>query len=87
MLPLSAKAILQAIEVNGVAVKMNTQAFQLGRLAATDPARLVAMMKGQDETVAPKTLDAMTLDEIVTHRSALLTDYQNAAFAGRYRVW
>jgi indolepyruvate ferredoxin oxidoreductase len=79
LLPLSAKAIEQAIEVNGVAIKMNTQAFQLGRLAAADPARLEAMMKGQDEVVAPKTLDAMSLDEIIAHRSALLTDYQNAA--------
>jgi len=25
----------------------------------------------------PKTLDAMTLDEIIAHRSRLLTDYQN----------
>ena len=49
LLPLTAKAIEQAIEVNGVAVKMNTQAFQLGRLAAIDPARLVAMMKDHDE--------------------------------------
>ena len=77
LLPLSAAAIEQAIEVNGVAIKMNTQAFRLGRLAAADPARLAAMMKGQDETVAPKTLDAMSLDEIIAHRSALLTDYQN----------
>ena len=30
LLPLSAEAIEQAIEVNGVAVKMNTQAFRLG---------------------------------------------------------
>jgi indolepyruvate ferredoxin oxidoreductase len=85
LLPLSAKAIEQAIEVNGVAVKMNTQAFQLGRLAAADPARLVAMMKDQDETVAPKTLDEMSLDEVIAHRSALLTDYQNAKLAARYR--
>jgi indolepyruvate ferredoxin oxidoreductase len=69
LLPLSAKAIEQAIEVNGVAIKMNTEAFRLGRLAA-DPARLVAMMKGQDETVAPKTLEEMSLDEIIAHRSA-----------------
>jgi indolepyruvate ferredoxin oxidoreductase len=85
LLPLSAKAIEQAIEVNGVSVKMNIQAFQLGRLAAADSARLAAMMKGQDETVAPKTLDAMSLDEIIAHRSALLTDYQNRRLAARYQ--
>jgi indolepyruvate ferredoxin oxidoreductase len=64
---------------------MNTQAFQLGRLAAVDPARLVAMMKGQDETVAPKTQESMSLDEIIAHRGALLTDYQNKKLAERYR--
>ena len=48
---------------------MNKQAFRLGRLAAADPARLADMMKGQDEVVAPKTLDAMSLDEIIAHRS------------------
>ncbi|SIO50494.1 indolepyruvate ferredoxin oxidoreductase [Bradyrhizobium erythrophlei] len=85
LLPLSATSIEQAIEVNGVAIKLNIQAFQLGRLAAADPARLIAMMKDQDETAAPKTLDAMSLDEIIAHRSALLTDYQNAGLAERYR--
>jgi indolepyruvate ferredoxin oxidoreductase len=85
LLPLKASAIEQAIEVNGVSIKMNTQAFRLGRLAAADPARLEAMMKGQDATVAAKTLDQMSLDEIVAHRSALLTDYQNARLAERYR--
>src|SRR5258705_49402 len=85
LLPLSAKAILQAIEVNGVSIKMNTQAFQLGRLAAADPARLEAMMKGQDETVAPKTLDSMSPDEIIAHRNAFLPEYHNTALAERYR--
>src|SRR5258706_12931095 len=85
LLPLTAKAIEQAIEVNGVSIKMNTQAFQLGRLAAADPARLAAMMRGQDETAPPKTLDAMSLDEIIAHRSALLTNYQNKKLAERYR--
>jgi indolepyruvate ferredoxin oxidoreductase len=85
LLPLQASSIEQAIELNAVSVKMNTQAFQLGRLASADPARLAAMLKGADETIAPKTLDAMSLDEIVAHRSALLTDYQNAALAERYR--
>jgi indolepyruvate ferredoxin oxidoreductase len=85
LLPLTAASIEQAIEVNGVAIKMNTQAFRLGRLAAADPARIAAMMKGRDEAVAPKTLDTMSLDEIIAHRSAFLTDYQNAELAGRYR--
>jgi indolepyruvate ferredoxin oxidoreductase len=85
LLPLSAASIEQAIEINGVAIKMNTEAFKLGRLAAADPARLVAMLKGQDETIAPKALDAMSLDEVIAHRSALLTDYQNPGLAERYR--
>src|SRR5438128_8344121 len=86
LLPLSAKSIEQAIEINGVAIKMNTQAFQLGRLAAADPARLAAMMKGQDETVAAKTLDEMTTDEVIAHRSAFLTNYQSSRLAKRYRT-
>ena len=85
LLPLSAAAIEQAIEVNGVSIKMNTEAFRLGRLAVAEPARLDAMMKGQDAPVAPKTLDAMSLDEIIAHRTQLLTDYQNARLAERYR--
>ena len=85
LLPLSAAAIEQAIEVNGVSIKMNTEAFRLGRLAVAEPARLEAMMKGQDAPVAPKTLDAMSLDEIIAHRTQLLTDYQNARLAERYR--
>ncbi|WP_024519789.1 indolepyruvate ferredoxin oxidoreductase family protein [Bradyrhizobium sp. Tv2a-2] len=86
LLPLSAEAIEKAIEVNGVSIKMNTEAFRLGRLAAVDPARLEGMMKGQDTVVAPKSLDTMSLDEIIAHRSALLTDYQSKRLAKRYRA-
>src|SRR5246127_4835784 len=84
-LPLSAEAIEKAIEVNGVSIKMNTEAFRLGRLAVVDPARLEAMMKDQDIAAAPKSLEAMSLDEIIAHRSALLTDYQSKRLAKRYR--
>ena len=86
LLPLTAEAIEQAIEVNGVAIKMNTQAFRLGRLAAADPSRIAAMMKGHDEDEAPKTLDAMSLDEIIAHRAAHLTNYQNEKLAVRYKA-
>jgi indolepyruvate ferredoxin oxidoreductase len=86
LLPLQSASIEQAIELNGVSIKMNMLAFQLGRLAAADPARLADMLKGADETIAPKTQDEMSLDEIVAHRSGLLTDYQNAKLAERYRA-
>jgi indolepyruvate ferredoxin oxidoreductase len=86
LLPLQAASIEQAIELNGVSIKMNMLAFQLGRLAAADPARLANMLKGADETIAPKTLDEMSLDEIVAHRSGLLTDYQNSKLAERYQA-
>jgi indolepyruvate ferredoxin oxidoreductase len=86
LLPLSAVAIEQAIELNAVAIKMNTQAFRLGRLAVADPAKLLSMMKGHDDAVPVKVLDEMSLDEIIAHRSAFLTDYQNEALAKRYRA-
>ncbi|QND71792.1 indolepyruvate ferredoxin oxidoreductase family protein [Tardiphaga robiniae] len=86
LLPLQAASIEQAIELNGVSIKMNMLAFQLGRLAAADPARLADMLKGADETIAPKTLDEMSLDEIVAHRSGLLTEYQNSKLAERYQA-
>jgi indolepyruvate ferredoxin oxidoreductase len=85
LLPLSAEAIEKAIGINGVAVKMNTEAFRLGRLAVVDPARLTDMMKGHDETEAPKSLDAMSLDEVIAHRTEFLTKYQNGRLAKRYR--
>jgi indolepyruvate ferredoxin oxidoreductase len=85
LLPLSAQAIEQAIEVNGVSIKMNTQAFRLGRLAAADPARLDAMMQGQDEAHALRSLEAMSTDEIIAHRSDFLTAYQSKRLAKRYR--
>src|SRR5215510_13227215 len=85
LLPLSAEAIEQAIEVNGVSIKMNKEAFRIGRLAVADPARLEAMLKGQDAAPVAKTLETMSLDEVIAHRSAHLTAYQNEAYAERYR--
>ncbi len=85
LLPLSAAAIEQAIEVNGVSIKMNTEAFRLGRLAVADPPRLDAMMRGKEGAPETKTLESMSLDEIIDHRSAHLADYQNEKLAVRYR--
>jgi indolepyruvate ferredoxin oxidoreductase len=43
------------------------------------------MMQGQDAPHAPKTLEGMSLDEIIAHRTALLTNYQSARYARRYK--
>ncbi len=84
LLPLQASSIEKAIELNAVSVKMNTSAFRLGRLAAADPARLAGLMRDAQASAAPKTLETMSLDEIIAHRKALLTDYQNSKLAERY---
>ena len=79
-LPLSAEAILRAIEVNGVAVRLNQEAFHWGRRAAHDLASVEALV---DEPARPK---LETLAAITEHRAAFLTDYQDAAYAERYRA-
>ncbi len=68
LLPLSAKSDRAGDRGQRRRREDEYPAFQLGRLAAADPARLASMMKGQDETVAVKTLDEMSLDEIIAHR-------------------
>lgn len=83
LLPVAAEAIEQAITVNGVSIKMNTEAFRLGRIAVADPERLAAML--HEETKPAKTQGEMSLDELIAHRSAHLTAYQDAALAERYR--
>jgi indolepyruvate ferredoxin oxidoreductase len=86
LLPLSAEAIEQAIEVNGVSIKMNKEAFRLGRLAVVNPTRLAEMMEGKEMPLSlPKAQDAMSLDEIIAHRMAHLAAYQSKRLAKRYR--
>ncbi|MDY0884160.1 indolepyruvate ferredoxin oxidoreductase family protein [Dongia soli] len=81
LLPVSADAILQAIELNGTAVEMNKQAFLWGRRAAIDQAAAEQAAYPADQQTSP-----VTLAEIVAHRSAHLVAYQNAAYAERYRA-
>ena len=76
LVPISLQAMLRAIELNGVAVDRNKQAFAWGRIAAADPDCL------------PKTSEAPaaeTLDQLIARRADFLTAYQNDAYAARYR--
>ena len=83
-LPLSLAAIERAIELNGQAVEFNKRALALGRLAAHDPAAI-------DRELArlaplPESPPAQTLDALLERRAAVLTDYQDARYAARYRA-
>lgn len=82
LVPLKHASIDRAIELNGVAVEMNKNAFNYGRLAAQEPEKvekLVATVSGEkDEAIAE------TLADIVKKRSDYLSDYQNQAYAYRY---
>ncbi|MCB4859784.1 MULTISPECIES: indolepyruvate ferredoxin oxidoreductase family protein [unclassified Sphingobium] len=83
LLPVSPQAIERAVEINGVAIPFNKAAFALGRLQAVDPARIekAVVAHVQELDFTPLT----SLEDIVAHRTQLLTDYQNAAWAQRYR--
>jgi indolepyruvate ferredoxin oxidoreductase len=81
LLPVSLEAIERAIELNGVAVEANLQAFRWGRVAAGAPHALpVAAGRGE---ATPRE----GLEQAIERRAAELCAYQNAALAGRYRAW
>src|SRR5690606_20623897 len=84
LLPVSPEAIERAVEINGVAIQFNKEAFALGRLQALDPQRIIdaASQRMPEPEFRPLT----NLDDIVAHRVALLSKYQNAAWARRYRT-
>jgi len=84
LVPVSADALERAIELNGVAVAMNKRAFAWGRLAAADPDAVAAeVARLGPAPSAPFT--AETLDDLIERRTAHLADYQNVAYAARYK--
>ena len=83
LIPLSAEAIEKAIELNGAAVQMNTQAFLWGRRAAHNLQAVEKIVAHEDEMAPPP---AHTLDEMVARRADFLTAYQDRAYAERYRA-
>jgi indolepyruvate ferredoxin oxidoreductase len=86
-LPLAAESIEQAIAMNGEAVAMNTAAFRYGRRAAADPAAVEALVKPAPEAAWDSLQLSQSFAETVERRVAFLADYQNAAYAVRYRDW
>lgn len=84
--PLSEAAVMKAIELNGVSIEFNKQAFIWGRNAAHDWASVERLAKQNDS--AAQVIEfkrAPSLDEIIAKRVEFLTGYQNAAYAQQYR--
>ncbi|KQZ61006.1 indolepyruvate ferredoxin oxidoreductase [Sphingopyxis sp. Root1497] len=81
-LPVSIAALERAIELNGVAVQLNLKAFRLGRLYIADRDKIWAMLPGTDGR--PRM--PATLEEVVEHRAAYLTQYQDAALSDQFRA-
>ncbi len=81
-IPVSAQAIDQAIELNGVAIEFNKQAFLWGRRCVVD-AQAVRQISG---TPVSHWQPLSDLDEIIDFRYRHLVEYQNTAYADRYRA-
>ncbi|HWS76162.1 MAG TPA: indolepyruvate ferredoxin oxidoreductase family protein, partial [Quisquiliibacterium sp.] len=84
LIPLSLAAIERAIELNGVAVESNKATLLWGRRAAHDPQQVAAAAGVAPVADAPAL--ARALPELVERRAAMLVDYQDAAYAARYRA-
>jgi indolepyruvate ferredoxin oxidoreductase len=82
LVPLSFHAIERTIELNGAAVALNKRAFNWGRIAAEHP-DLLDRLEGK--TATPPVAE-MGLEQLIAQRLADLEQYQDAAYAERYRT-
>ena len=83
LLPVSPESIERAVEINGVSIQFNKEAFGLGRLQAVDPQRIDRALEQQRPTLDAQPLTVLA--DIVAHRVRLLSAYQDPAWAERYR--
>jgi indolepyruvate ferredoxin oxidoreductase len=84
-LPLAGESLLRAIELNGVAVEFNQQSFAWGRHAAVDLERVRRAATPAD-VIPIEEHFSRNLDELVERRAQYLAEYQDAAYAARYRA-
>jgi indolepyruvate ferredoxin oxidoreductase len=81
LVPVSVEAMERAIEINGAAIAFNKKALAWGRLHAIHP---LAVERAAAPPAPPAPVP-QTLDEIVEHRARHLANWQNRAWADRYR--
>ena len=78
LVPVSLSALYQVIELNGVAPDKNKSAFAYGRVMAAAPEKLNTAQDPAPPDDTPATL--------IARRMTFLADYQNAAYAARYKA-
>src|SRR3954469_4128262 len=83
--PLAGESLERAIELNGVAVEFNQKSFLWGRRAATDQEKVRRIATPAAVIPIDQHL-SRSLDELIERRVKFLADYQNAAYADRYRA-
>src|SRR6185503_577326 len=83
-IPLAGSSLEKAIELNGVAVEFNKKSFLWGRRAADDQEK-VKRIAAPAGVIPIEQHFSRNLDELVERRAKFLTEYQNSAYASRYR--
>lgn len=81
-LPVGVNALMNAIELNGVAVASNKLAFNWGRRIAVKPDEAIRLLN--EANGAPG--EPETLEQLIERRAEFLTGYQDNAYAARYRA-
>jgi indolepyruvate ferredoxin oxidoreductase len=92
--PVSLDALMRAVELNGAAIEMNKAAFNWGRMAAVDIAKVRDVALGATVTPIGDPMQSPmndariseTLDEMIARRVGFLTDYQNEAYAQKFKA-
>jgi indolepyruvate ferredoxin oxidoreductase len=83
-IPLAGESLERAIELNAVAVEFNKKSFLWGRRAAADQEKVQRIATPADVIPIDQHF-SRNLDELIERRVKFLADYQNAAYADRYR--
>lgn len=87
MVPLSLTAIDKAIELNGVAVTMNRQAFEWGRRASVDLEQVEAIAAGRGHPTVVQFVPRKSsrVDDVVAHRIKHLQAYGSRKLVEKYQ--
>jgi len=80
LIPLSSAALYRALELFGRNVEKNKRTFDWGRYTAADPERVAELAHERTEPPAPA-----GVSDLIGRRTAFLKDYQDEAYAERYR--